>query len=134
GTQTGPTAGAVAPQAGRGADWGIAVHTALEAAARGGAGHLLRAACRVALIAAERPVDANGEPVELDELVQLVEAARQAPFWARAERARAAGAPLVEAPFAVRLSAGEYDAWLAALGQPAGASARRARPGGTAAG
>ena len=118
----------VAARHARGVDWGNSVHGALEAAARGLSGRRLSAACRALLIGNERPLDEDGEPRELDELVSIVEAARQAPFWPSAERARAAGTLLVEAPFAVRLEPAEYRAWVAPLGgAAAGASGAAGR-------
>ncbi|HEX6939662.1 MAG TPA: UvrD-helicase domain-containing protein [Longimicrobiales bacterium] len=92
---------------GRGTDWGSAVHRAIEAAARGVAGDVLRAVCRSALLEYERPLDARGEPIELDELVALVERLGGSPIWARA---RAAGRMLVEAPFCIALGPEEATA------------------------
>jgi ATP-dependent helicase/nuclease subunit A len=84
--------------AGRGADWGTAVHLAIEAAAQGVTGETLRAVCRAALIENERPVDARGEPTELEELVALVERLGRSAVWGRAQRA---DRRLVEAPFCI---------------------------------
>lgn len=83
---------------GRGAEWGTAVHRAIEAAGRGATGEALRAVCRAALIESERPVDARGEPVELEELVTLVERLGRSELW---ERARSAERRLVEVPFCI---------------------------------
>ena len=85
----------------RGAEWGTAVHRALEAAARGATGDALRTVCRAALVDAERPADEHGEPVELDELLAVVDAVRASAVWARAA---AAERRLAEVPFALRLS------------------------------
>jgi ATP-dependent helicase/nuclease subunit A len=92
---------------GRGTDWGIAVHDALLAAARGEHGDRLRAFCRTRLLGLGRGVDADGEPVELTELLQIVDSVLASTMWKRAK----AGSPmLVEAPFALRLTAEEYAA------------------------
>ncbi|MDX1623111.1 MAG: UvrD-helicase domain-containing protein [Gemmatimonadota bacterium] len=88
-----------AASGGRGTAWGSAVHAALEAALRGLEGEELRAACRSALVAHERPPGPAGEPEELDELVELVEAIRSSDLFARA---RGAEACLPEVPFAWR--------------------------------
>jgi ATP-dependent exoDNAse (exonuclease V) beta subunit len=96
-----------APARGRGAEWGTAVHHALEAAARGATGSSLRAVCRAALVDAERPADEHGDPVELDELLALVEGVLASNVWSRA-----AGAEhrLAEVPFALHLTADEAHA------------------------
>ena len=98
---------------GRGTEWGTAVHDALLAAARGLAGERLSAFCRTRLIGLGRGVDANGEPVELAELMQIVDTVHASPLWKRASTAQRT---LVEAPFALRLSAQEY---AAAIGRDA---------------
>src|SRR5690606_14455699 len=103
----------------RGTDWGTAVHDALLAAGRGQSGASLRAAVRNVLIGMERPVDENGEPAELDELVSIVEAVRRSDVW---RRAHAAQRTLVEVPFAVRFTAAEY---AGVIGAPAEAGAPR---------
>lgn len=105
--------------AGRGPEWGTAVHGALEAAARGVAGDQLRAVCRALLIAAERQVAATGEPRELDELVAIIESVRKSAVWERAESAQRTRPLLVEVPFAVSLSGEEYATLAAACGVPA---------------
>lgn len=99
--------GAGGTRSGRGADWGTAVHTAIEAAGRGASGETLRAVCRAALIENGRPVDARGEPTELDELVALVEGLGRSPLWARAQRA---GRQLLEVPFCVAFDPAEAEA------------------------
>jgi ATP-dependent helicase/nuclease subunit A len=96
-----------APARGRGAEWGTAVHHALEAAARGASGLSLRAVCRAALVDAERPADEHGDPVELDELLALVEGVLASDVWARAA---AAEHRLAEVPFALHLTAEEAHA------------------------
>ncbi|MEX0890737.1 MAG: UvrD-helicase domain-containing protein, partial [Gemmatimonadota bacterium] len=73
--------------AGKGPAWGTVVHGLLEAAARGARGESLRETARGLLLANERELDAGGAPVELDELLALVEAVRAAPLWQRAEAA-----------------------------------------------
>jgi ATP-dependent helicase/nuclease subunit A len=104
----------------RGTDWGTAVHDALFAAARGIDGERLHAFCRTLLIGLGRELDADGEPVELAELLQVTHAVRASPLW---QRANAAARMLVEAPFALRLTAAEYAATLGrdapAAGDPA---------------
>jgi ATP-dependent helicase/nuclease subunit A len=103
--------------AGRGVDWGSAVHGALEAAAQHGlAGVRLREHCRGLLIAADRPVTRRGEPTELDELVETVAAVLASPLFARV---RAAGNVQIEAPFALALDAAEYRVLAAAAGPAA---------------
>ena len=92
---------------GRGAEWGTAVHVAIEAAARGATGETLRAVCRAALIENERPVDDRGEPTELDELVALVERLGRSRLWERAQRAERR---LVEVPFCIALQPSEVRA------------------------
>lgn len=82
----------------RGLSWGIAVHSALNAAARGARDDVLRRVARSALLEAERPV-AGGEPRELAELVQLVERVLGSEIWARARHAERV---LSEVPFAFR--------------------------------
>jgi ATP-dependent helicase/nuclease subunit A len=104
----------------RGTDWGTAVHDALFAAARGIDGERLHAFCRTLLIGLGRELDADGQPVELAELLQVTHAVRASPLW---QRANAAARMLVEAPFALRLTAAEYAATLGrdapAAGDPA---------------
>jgi len=95
---------------GRGTEWGSAVHGALESAGRGASGDTLRQTCRTLLLAAERPTDDGGEPIELDELLDIVATVRASPLWQRAESARASGRLVVEVPFAIGLSAAEYGA------------------------
>jgi ATP-dependent helicase/nuclease subunit A len=90
----------------RGLSWGIAVHVALDAAARGARGADLRRVARSALLEAERPVTA-GEPMELEELATLVERVLGSELWERAGRA---GRRLSEVPFAFhRPDAGSGD-------------------------
>jgi ATP-dependent helicase/nuclease subunit A len=102
----GPAGAAASPNPpGRGSEWGTAVHDALAWAARGTAGAELGLACRSRLVALDRPLDQTGEPVELDELVAVIEAVLAAPIW---QRARAAARLLIEAPFAVTFSATDY--------------------------
>ena len=98
----------------RGTEWGSAVHDALQAAARGLEGDRLRSAVRNILIGYDRPVDAHGEPAEVDELIGMIEAVRASDLWQRANLARHM---LVEVPFAVRFDATEY-ARLTGAGDP----------------
>ncbi len=87
-------------QRSRGFSWGTVVHGALAAAAGELAEVELRAVCRALLLENERPVDAEGEPTELAELVTLVQVVRTSELW---ERARAAEQTLVEIPFSTRV-------------------------------
>lgn len=82
----------------RGFSWGSVVHGALASAVTGPSPEALRAACRNLLIENQRPLDDHGEPVELRELMELVEAVRGSELWSRA---RAAERFLAEIPFAV---------------------------------
>ena len=86
----------------RGLSWGSAVHAALDAAARGSRGDRLRTVCRGILLETERPISA-GRPVELDELVDLVERVLDSDPW---RRAAAADRVLSEVPFALHDAAG----------------------------
>jgi ATP-dependent helicase/nuclease subunit A len=103
---------------GRGTGWGIAVHAALEAAAHGASGDRLRAICRNQLIAAERPIARNGEPAELDELVDLVHAVATSDLWRRAGRAARSGQMLVEAPLSAALPRDEFVTLMTRAGAP----------------
>ena len=80
-----------------GADWGSAVHATLEAAARGLDDAALRVAARSALVERDRPVR-DGEPTELEILLQVVARVRGSRIWARAQAAQRC---LVEHPFLV---------------------------------
>jgi ATP-dependent helicase/nuclease subunit A len=91
----------------RGTDWGSAVHDGLQYAALGMSGAALRDACRNRLVALDRPLDAAGQPAELDELLAIIAAVLDSTLW---QRALAADTMLVEAPFAVPFSAAEYAA------------------------
>jgi ATP-dependent helicase/nuclease subunit A len=84
---------------GLGRAWGNAVHQALEAAQRG-AGEHIRAMCRAALLDNDLPVRDDGEPDDLEDLIALIEGVRPSDTW---QRAQAAEARLVEAPFAVSI-------------------------------
>jgi ATP-dependent helicase/nuclease subunit A len=88
----------------RGRSWGSVVHGALEAAARGADGDDLRRIGRGLLLELERPVS-GGEPVELEELLQLVAAVRTSVVWSRAA---AADRWLSEVPFAYRDTEGRF--------------------------
>jgi ATP-dependent helicase/nuclease subunit A len=74
------------------------VHGALAASALQPDPPALRATCRDLLVQHERPLDDHGEPVELNELVSLVDAVRSSDLWGRAQRAQRV---LSEVPFAV---------------------------------
>ena len=82
----------------RGFSWGSAVHGALAAAALGPDAASLRATCRDLLVQHERPLDDHGEPVELSELIDLVQTVRGSELWTRAQRAERV---LSEVPFAL---------------------------------
>jgi ATP-dependent exoDNAse (exonuclease V) beta subunit len=82
----------------RGYSWGSAVHGALAAAADDPSETRLVASCRDFLLEHGRPVDDHGDPVELQELVELVHAVRASELWRRAERSERR---LAEVPFAV---------------------------------
>ena len=84
---------------GLGRAWGNAVHQVLEATNRGAEGEQVTSICRSALLDNDLAVDDDGDPVELDDLVNLVENVRGSETW---KRARAAERLLLEAPFAVR--------------------------------
>lgn len=82
----------------RGYSWGSAVHGALAVATSEVSAEALRAACRNLLIENQRPLDDHGEPVELAELLELVEAVRASELWTRAMEADRF---LAEIPFSV---------------------------------
>ncbi len=100
--------------AGRGVDWGSAVHGALEAAMRGARDDALRAHVRGLLIAADRPIGRDGEPTETDELLGIIDAVRASTLWSRVQ---SADQVQIEAPFAVAVDAAAY----AAIAHQAGA-------------
>ncbi len=83
----------------RGYAWGTVVHGALAAAAGGAGDAQLAATCRALLVEHGRPLDARGDPVELEELLTLVASVRASELWKRAQRARRT---LAEIPFAAR--------------------------------
>lgn len=83
---------------GRGSAWGNAVHQSLEAAGRGVGGVQLRRLCRTALLENDLPVEADGEPRDLEDLLKLVRGVRASETLARARQAERA---LVEVPFAL---------------------------------
>ena len=83
----------------RGFSWGSVVHGALAAAADDPPLELLRTTCRDLLREYQRPLDDLGEPIELTELLQAVEAVRASKLWARAQEA---DKMMVEVPFAVQ--------------------------------
>ena len=80
------------------------MHEALEAANRGVGGGAIRAICRTSLLDNDLPLDADGEPTDLDDLELLVGRVLGSDTW---QRAGAAETVLVEAPFA--LAVGEAD-------------------------
>jgi len=81
----------------RGYSWGSVVHDALAAAAEEPDEPLFRAACRSFLVEYGRPLDDHGEPVELQELLELVRDVRRSELWTRA---RGADYMQAEVPFA----------------------------------
>ena len=83
----------------RGFSWGSVVHGALAAAAVDPPLELLRTTCRDLLREYQRPLDDLGEPIELTELLQAVEAVRASELWTRAQEA---DKMMVEVPFAVQ--------------------------------
>ena len=85
-----------------GFEWGSVVHAVLSAAGEGTRGPALAQLARDLLVEYERPVDAAGEPGELDLLLALVESVRGSEIWARA---MASGERHTEVPFAVNLGA-----------------------------
>jgi len=89
----------------RGPEWGNAVHATIQAAMRGARGEELVRAARDALIAADCPLDEHGDPIWLDELGALAGAIIASALWNRAQDAKRF---LVEAPFAVTLSPGQW--------------------------
>lgn len=91
------------------------MHGALEAAGRGVQGEALQAHVRGLLIAADRPIGRDGEPLEVAELLELVEAVRASDLW---RRARAADRIQVEAPFAIAIDAAEYAGIAGRVGTP----------------
>ena len=91
---------------GLGRAWGNAVHEALEAANRDVEGKQLTAVCRAALLDNDLPIDSDGEPSDLQGLVELVGAVQETDTWTRA---RQADRVLVEAPFAALDAAADGD-------------------------
>lgn len=74
-------------QAFRGFAWGNVVHAALAAAASEPSVDAFYATCRDLLIEYDRPLDDHGDPVELDELLELVNSIRASDLWIRAQGA-----------------------------------------------
>ncbi len=83
----------------RGFSWGSVVHGALAVASEGHDPDALRAAYRSLLVEHGRPVDDHGDPLELVELTELVDAVRESDVWARAVRASRV---FTEIPLALR--------------------------------
>jgi ATP-dependent helicase/nuclease subunit A len=81
----------------RGYSWGSAVHAVLAAAAENPPEGALRATCRAHLVEQARPLDDHGDPVELDELLNLVRTVRASELW---QRAQASPRMMAEVPFA----------------------------------
>ena len=63
-------------------------------------------------------MDRNGEPAELDELVDLVHAVATSDLWKRAGRAARTGQMLVEAPLSVALPRDEFVTLMSRAGAP----------------
>jgi len=89
-----------------GYEWGTAVHTLLQATARGATGDRMQALGRVLLLELDRPARA-GEPTELDALIRTVEGVRESSIW---RRAQASELRVAEVPFALQV--GEAAAYL----------------------
>lgn len=87
-----------------GLGWGNAVHATLEAALAGRDAAVLTQVARTALLENDRPVE-DGEPVELEPLLVLVERIRGSALW---ERALAAELRLTEQPFAIEHDDGHW--------------------------
>lgn len=68
----------------RGFAWGSAVHGALAVAATEPTETALRGACRDLLVQFQRPLDEHGEPIELRELLDLVQEVSRSALWSRA--------------------------------------------------
>jgi ATP-dependent helicase/nuclease subunit A len=97
------------PGAGPGGyEWGSAVHGVLDAAEKGATGERLRAVGRSLLLELDRPVR-QGEPTELDALIDTVERVRSHGLW---RRALASGQVLSEVPFAIERGGGEPPVYL----------------------
>jgi len=86
------------PGAPRGYEWGSVVHGVLAAAARGAAPGELELLGRALLVDYGRPLDSQGEPRELHELLALTERVLASDVWTRAQ---AAETRLSEVPFAL---------------------------------
>jgi ATP-dependent helicase/nuclease subunit A len=84
--------------------WGNAVHVTLEAALGGLGGEALAGVARTALLENDRPV-ADGDPVELEALLILVDRLQGSDLW---RRALAADRRLTEQPFVVERDDGAY--------------------------
>ncbi|NNF26839.1 MAG: hypothetical protein HKN73_06455, partial [Gemmatimonadetes bacterium] len=82
----------------RGYEWGSVVHQALAAAGEGLSRGALEQECRSALVEFDRPVDEAGDPVELRELLALIDAVTESEVWGRA---MASDRRFTEVPFAV---------------------------------
>ena len=93
----------VGPSSG-GYEWGSVVHDVLAAAGDGTLGEALAQYARGLLIEYERPIDAAGEPTELEALLALAEAVRGSDIWARA---MASSERHSEVPFAVNRNGGD---------------------------
>jgi ATP-dependent helicase/nuclease subunit A len=91
-----PPAVASSPGPG-GYEWGSAVHGVLEAAVRGAQGERLRAVARSLLLELDREVK-NGEPTELDALLETAQRVMAHEVW---RRAHASGRMLAEVPFTI---------------------------------
>ncbi len=100
-----PPAGADASGNEDGMAWGRCVHVALEHAIAGLEADALRAVSRSVLLGEDRPLDAAGEPLELEKLVGTLEGVTRSALWARAMRS---DARLVEVPFSLTMPSDEY--------------------------
>ncbi len=66
---------------GKGREWGTIVHRVIAAMGRGRSDAALRRYVRALLLEAGRARHAGGEPLELAELLSLIEAVRRSPAW-----------------------------------------------------
>jgi len=72
----------------RGYSWGSAVHAALAHAAEVSPDQASQGVFRNLLVEHGRPLDDNGEPMELRELIGLVKAVQSSSLWSRAKAAK----------------------------------------------
>jgi ATP-dependent helicase/nuclease subunit A len=95
--------------------WGKIIHALLELAARGARGGALRSAAETALRSEDAPLRWRNDPERAREAVEMVERVIASDTW---RRAQTADRMLVESPFAVAWSTGEYRDLLASVRGP----------------